>query len=102
MGLKYNFKVDRDAKQYIGIHLRWDYLRRELRCSMDGYVLQALKEFNHFAPKRHSYAPSHLRPREFGAPVQFVHDDTTAPLPPRRRKIHRAGRRKIPILCTRH
>ena len=81
MNLKYTFKVDRDAKQYIGIHLRWNYTRRELRCSMDGYVAQALKEFEHFTPKRHQYAPSALPHRSFGTTSQLVHDDPTAPLP---------------------
>ena len=48
---KYPFKVDWEAKQYVGIHLKWDYEKRELRTSMDGYVEQALKEFKHVTPK---------------------------------------------------
>ena len=32
---KYKFKVDMDGKQYIGIHLHWDYEKRELRISMN-------------------------------------------------------------------
>jgi len=36
---KYPFKVDCEAKQYIRIHLKWDYEKRELRTSMDGYVV---------------------------------------------------------------
>ena len=50
---KYPFKVDWEAKQYIGIHLKWNYEKRELRTSMDGYVKQALKEFKHKPPKQH-------------------------------------------------
>ena len=50
---KYNV-VDSEAKKYIGIHLDWDYEnKRELICSMDGYVkqaLQALREFTHTLP----------------------------------------------------
>jgi len=35
---KYKYEVDMEAKQYIGIHLKWDYKKRELICSMDGYI----------------------------------------------------------------
>ena len=31
---KYKFQVDYDAKQYIGIHLQWDYYKREVVCSI--------------------------------------------------------------------
>jgi hypothetical protein len=50
---KYPLKVDWDAKQYVGIHLQWDYARREVICSMDGYVEQARKELQHTVPKQH-------------------------------------------------
>jgi hypothetical protein len=48
---KYPLKVDWEAKQYVGIHLQWDYTRREVICTMDGYVKQALKELQHTVPK---------------------------------------------------
>ena len=38
MRSKYTFKVYYQAKQYIGIHLDWDYDRREVKCSMKEYV----------------------------------------------------------------
>ena len=44
---KYSFKVDFDAKQYIGIHLEWNYQERELICSMKGYIKQALIELEY-------------------------------------------------------
>ena len=54
MNEKYTFKVDFDAKQYIGIHLAWDYDKRELICSMKDYVRQALTELEHvLSSKRH-------------------------------------------------
>ena len=31
---KYKFKVDFDTKQYIGIHLKWNYIEHTVRCSM--------------------------------------------------------------------
>ena len=47
MRSKYKFKVDFDAKQYIGIHLKWDYIKRQVICSMDGYVRNVLEELEH-------------------------------------------------------
>ena len=47
MRKKYTFKVDFEAKQYIGIHLDWNYKTRELICSMRNYVKQALMELKH-------------------------------------------------------
>ena len=44
MRLKYKFKVDFEAKQYIGIHLKWNYTSQEVIYSMEGYVAQALLE----------------------------------------------------------
>ena len=39
----YPIKFDMNPTQYIGINLKWDYQKRELLCSMDGYVESALK-----------------------------------------------------------
>ena len=47
MRSKYKFKIDFDAKQYIRIHLKWDYFKRQVICSMDGYVRNALEELKH-------------------------------------------------------
>ena len=76
----YTFKVDEEAKQYVGIHLKWDYGKRTVRLSMDGYVKQALLEFEHEAPKTPYHAPSRYTPPKFGTKVQFAKVDETAPL----------------------
>ena len=47
---RYKFKVDWEAKQYIGINLQWNYKTREVELSMDGYVKTALEELQHEAP----------------------------------------------------
>ena len=54
----YKFKMDLQANQYVGINLKWDYINRTVRLSMDGYVKQALLEFEHMAPKSPVHAPS--------------------------------------------
>ena len=53
---KYPFKVDWEAKQYICMHLKWEYIKQTVRVSMNGYVKQALKEFKHVIPKQKHYA----------------------------------------------
>jgi len=77
---KYEMTVDTKAKQYVGIALEWDYDKRELTCSMDEYVESALKEFQHAMPRQHHYGPSKMEARDYGAKVQYVKHDDTAPL----------------------
>jgi hypothetical protein len=77
---KYPLKVDWDVKQYVGIHLQWDYARREVICSMDGYIEQALKELQHTVPKQHYKGLSKIERPDYGVKVQYVKHDTTAEL----------------------
>ena len=78
MQQKYTFKVDFDAKRYIGIHLDWNYDTRELICSMKGYVQQALRELEHVPSTCHQKAPSRVPYKQYGAKIQYVQDDETA------------------------
>ena len=80
VGKYYKFKVDTDAKQYVGIHLKWDYDRRTVRLSMDGYIEQALLELEHVRPSRAHHAPSRYIIPKYGAKVQYVQIDETSPL----------------------
>ena len=73
---KYKFKVDFDAKQYIGIHIKWNYSERTVRCSMRGYVQQALEDLKHIFTGKHHYAPSKIDRPDYGAKIQFSKDDT--------------------------
>ena len=76
----YKLKIDPEATQYVGIHLRWDYVARTVRLSMNGYVQQALLEFEHQAPAKPCYSPSRYSAPVFGSKVQFAKVDETAPL----------------------
>ena len=81
MQLKYKFKVNFEAEQYIGINMIWDYNRREVRCSMDGYVKQALIELEHIpSDNRHHAAPSAAAKQIFGSTIQYVYDDDSDPV----------------------
>ena len=77
---KYKFKVNYEAKQYIKIHLQWDYVKREVVCSMEGYVTKALEELEHIFPKKHFYRPSNTRPPTYRSKIQYVKEDLSKPL----------------------
>ena len=79
---KYEMKIDMDAKQYVGINLKWDYHQRTLICSMDDYIDTALQELQHVMPKQHYKSPSkHIQP-VYGAKIQYVEEDNTPALSP--------------------
>ena len=72
--------MDYEAKQYVGIHLQWDYYKREIVCSMEGYIAKALEELEHIFPKKHFYGPLNTWPPTYGAKVQYVEEDLSKPL----------------------
>ena len=77
---KYPFKVDWEAKQYIGINLEWNYIKRWVKMSMKGYVKQALLEFKHLCPKQHHYGPSKIERPDYGQKIQYVKLDESDPM----------------------
>jgi hypothetical protein len=79
---KYKFKVDWEAKQYIGINLNWNYTKREVILSMDGYVEQALKELEHSIPKQHFCGPSKLERPKYGEKIQYTKIDNSGMMAP--------------------
>ena len=79
MRSKYKFKVDFDAKQYIRIHLTWNYIERTVQCSMKGHVQQALEELKHIFTGKHHYAPSKIDRPNYGAKIQLAKEDTVSP-----------------------
>ena len=84
------FKIDWEAKQYIGIHLNWDNENCKLRRSMGGFVEQALKEFKHSTPKQQYKGPSRIERPKYGELVQYVQVDISPSLTPKEIKfIHR-------------
>ena len=72
---KYKIKVDWEAKQYIGIHMEWDYNRRTVKLSMKGYVQHALHELEHIKPKQHFLGPSKMTVPDYGQKIQYVKED---------------------------
>ena len=74
------FKVDKDAKQWVQIHLKRDHNECTVRLSMDGCVKQSLSEFQHEAPSTPHHALSCCVPIQHGTKVWFAKIDETAPL----------------------
>ena len=58
---------------------------------MEGYVQQALQELEHvLVHKKHLYAPSKVARPDYGATVQYAHDDEGEPISESRiRRIER-------------
>ena len=84
---KYTMKVDYDGKRYVGVDLEWDYENRQVLCSMDGYVEEALKEFTHTKPRQHYKSPSKMTRPDYGAKVQYVKEDNSRKLTPKEIKF---------------
>ena len=47
-----------ELKQYIGIHLQFDYDQQTLVYSMSDYAKNALLELKHLNQKQHYYGPA--------------------------------------------
>ena len=62
--------------------MKWNYVKRELICSMDGYIETALRELEHVLPKQHFYGPSKHTEIRYGERVQYAPVDTAPALTP--------------------
>jgi hypothetical protein len=93
----YTMKIDWEGKRYVGIDLKWDYKKRKVLCSMDGYVEAALKEFA-YNPQTSPQWPiqsgatrlQSQNPVCPGRPHQTTHA--------RRNHLHKISHRKVSIL----
>ena len=63
---KCTFKADCDAKQCVGIHLKWDCCKRELPFSMKGHAKQALEELGCVLRNKLQAAPSEAMRPDWG------------------------------------
>lgn len=74
----YTVTTEWDGKRYIGIHLDWDYKRRQVHLSMPGYVAKALKQFQHILrDKQDQPFPSTVI--KYGARKQYMKTESKAP-----------------------
>ena len=56
----------------------WDYNKRQVHLSMDGYVSEALQQFRWEIPQKPQHQPHvHVEPK-YGATVQYAKEEDTA------------------------
>jgi hypothetical protein len=74
----YECKADWTGERYIGIHLAWDYEKRQVHLYMPGYVRKALKQFQHIFKKKQNQPFPH-KEIIYGANKQYATQESTAP-----------------------
>ena len=84
---KYTMTCDMEGKQHVGISLDWNYDEREVICSMNQCVQDTLSELEVIKPKQHFKGPSKAPSINYGAKIQYIEDDTSAPLSPEQIKF---------------
>ena len=80
MRRKYKFEVDFNAKQYIVIHLNWNYIEHTVKYSMRGYVQQALEELKHIFTGKHHYTWSKIDQSDYRVMIKLAKEDTALTL----------------------
>jgi len=72
---------DWEGKRFAGIDLKWDYVKREVRLTMEGYIRELLLKYGHPMPAKPVRTPHKCKPINYGASSQLVdEEDTSAPL----------------------
>jgi hypothetical protein len=76
----YTVAVDYEGSLFCGVKLTWDYTHRHVDFSMPGYIATALKKYQYAMPTIPQNAPYNAATIQYGAKVQRVETDTSAPL----------------------
>ena len=64
----------------MGLNLKWNYKKRTLETSADGYVKNALHHLQHPPPTKPQHAPAKAKPIQYGAKIQTNTVDNSKPL----------------------
>lgn len=78
----YRVTVDWTGSLFIGITLTWDYINRFVDLHMPLYIDKAVLKYQHPKPSRPQHSPYKHTPITYGATVQRVPTDDSAPLSP--------------------
>ena len=76
---KYTITVDYSGSLYIGVSLNWNYIKKEVTCSMPGYIPKLLNKLKHIAPSLPQYSPNPSPHITYGAKVQLAKGEDTSP-----------------------
>ena len=73
--------VDYSGSLYIGVSLNWKYAKREVTCSMPGYIPKLLDKLKHLQPSLPQYSPNPAPHITYGTKVQLAKEvDKSPPL----------------------
>jgi hypothetical protein len=82
--------TDWDGSLFCGITLNWDYQARSVDLSMPGYVVKALREFQHTGPTKAEHQPHRNNEPQYGVKLQLTDPiDTTAAQRPAKTPFYR-------------
>ena len=71
----YQVSTDWTGTKFAGMNLKWDYIKRTCRLTMDGYIIDVRTRFNHPNPRKPQHSPHKHRRIIYGAKSQLIVDD---------------------------
>jgi hypothetical protein len=74
--------MDWDGSLFCGINIDWNYPAGTINLNMPKYIPKALLKFQHPMPYSPQHQPYKNAPIQYGARIQRVDVDTSAPLSP--------------------
>ena len=80
---KFTITIDKEAKKYIGINLKWGYIKRTVELSMPEHVKHDLHKFQNLLPSRPENSPCAHNAPIYGRSIQYSDpEDSSDLLPP--------------------
>ena len=71
--LKQRYVITQDEGQrFNGIHLKWDYIKRECELSIPEYCYKAIIRFKYTLPPKPQHSPYPYQPPKYGQPIQYA------------------------------
>jgi len=80
---KYVTTIDRQATQFCGITLAWNYRKRKVTLSMPGYIDKLLHKMQHPTPATPEHNPHTWKPPQYGKTAQYVEPPKQLPILPK-------------------
>jgi hypothetical protein len=84
--------ADWKGERYVGIHLKWDYIKQRVHLYMPGYAQKALIQFDHKQRKKQNQPFPHT-PIQYGSKKQYAKEESTAP------PLDKQGKKYIQKVC---
>ena len=84
----YKVSIDWSGKNYCGLNITWNYDKKYVDISMDNYIPNMLKKFQHPKPKKPCYTPFTYTPPNYGAKIQYTAPTDTSNLLDKKQTKH--------------